>query len=321
MVKPTALNRIAGRKTSYNRPTVGIVIFLVLLVIYGANTKSFFTLFQFKDIILNSTLAVALAAVGEGIVIISGGFDMSVGATVILLNVILVSTHTNAAFGGIFVWSLICLGIGVLVGLFNGFLVAIVRLPSIIATVATMFILQGIALLVMPVPTGSVPKGYINFWTGAIGGIIPISLICFLLLIVILIALKNSSFGTNLFAIGSDEYAAYLNGIQVTRTKLAAYALAGFFYGLAGLYVTAQMGSGDPTLASSLMLSVFAAVVVGGIRIGGGKGSFIGSIIGAGIMNLTVMTLFVMGVSSYWGPISNGIILIGAVIMTSLWNR
>ncbi len=320
-MKPNTLNRISAAKTSYNRPTVGIVIFLVLLVVYAANTKSFFSLFQIKDIILNSTLAIALAAVGEAIVIISGGFDMSVGATVILLNVILVSTHTNGAFGGIIPWSLICLAIGVLVGLFNGLLVAIIRLPSIIATLATMFILQGLALLVMPVPTGSVPSGYIHFWTGAVGGVIPVSLICFLLLIAILIALKNSSFGTNLFAIGSDEYAAYLNGIRVTRIKLEAYTLAGFFYGLSALYITAQMGSGDPTLASSLMLSVFAAVVVGGIRVGGGKGSFIGSIIGAGIMNLTVMTLFVLGVSSYWGPITNGIILVGAVIATALWNR
>lgn len=321
MVKPNMLNRIAGTKTSFNRPTVGIVIFFVLLVIYGVNTRDFFSLFQLKDIILNSTLAIALAAVGEAIVIVSGGFDMSVGATVVLLNVILVSTHTNGIFGGILPWSLICLAIGVLVGLFNGLLVAIIRLPSIIATLGTMFFLQGIALLVMPVPTGSVPKGYIDFWTGAIGGIVPVSLICFLVLIATLIALKNSSFGTNLFAIGSDEYAAYLNGIRVTRVKLRAYSLAGFFYGLSGLFITAQMGSGDPTLASSLMLSVFAAVVVGGIRIGGGRGSLIGSLIGAGIMNLIVTTLFVLGVSSYWGPIANGIILIGAVVVTALWSR
>jgi ribose transport system permease protein len=306
---------------AYNRPTFGIALFVIILVIYATNSKNFFSMFQFKEIILNSTLAVALAAVGAGIVIISGGFDLSAGATVVLLNVTLVTAYAKGAYGGILLWSVICLVIGVVVGLLNGVLVAIIRLPPIIATLAMSFILQGIALLVMPQPTGSVPPEYIDFWTGAAGGIIPTSLIVFILLFLLLFALKNSSFGTNIYAIGSDEYAAYLNGIPLTRVKMAAYTLAGFFYGLSGLYFTAQMGSGDATLASPLLLSVLAAVVVGGIRIGGGKGSFSGSIIGAAVMNMTVMALFVVGVSSYWGPIANGIVLIGAVVLTALWNR
>jgi ribose transport system permease protein len=306
---------------SYNRSTLGIALFLVLLVIYATHAKNFFTMFQFKDIILNSTLAIALAAVGAGIVLISGGFDLSAGATVVLLNVTLVTAYTNKIFGSIILWSVICLVIGVLVGVINGMLVAIIRLPPIIATLAMSFILQGIALLVMPVPTGMVPPEYIEFWTGAAWGIIPTALIYFILLFLFLFALKNSSFGTNVYAIGSDEYASYLNGIPVTRVKLAVYTLAGFFYGLSGLYFTAQMGSGDATLASPLLLSILAAVVVGGISIGGGKGAFSGSIIGAAVMNMTVMVLFVVGVSSYWGPIANGIVLIGAVVLTALWNR
>jgi ribose transport system permease protein len=306
---------------SYNRPTLGIALFLVLLVIYATHAKNFFSMFQFKDIILNSTLAIALAAVGAGIVLISGGFDLSAGATAVLLNVTLVTAYTNKIFGSVILWSVICLVIGVLVGAINGVLVAIIRLPPIIATLAMSFILQGIALLVMPVPTGMVPPEYIEFWTGAAWGIVPTSLICFILLFLFLFTLKNSSFGTNIYAIGSDEYAAYLNGIPVTRVKLAVYTLAGFFYGLSGLYFTAQMGSGDATLASPLLLSILAAVVVGGIRIGGGKGAFSGSIIGAAVMNMTVMVLFVVGVSSYWGPIANGIVLIGAVVLTALWNQ
>lgn len=315
------LARIGAERTSYNRPTLGIILFLLLLVIYAPQAKNFFSMFQFKDIILNSTLAIALAAVGAGIVLISGGFDLSAGATVVLLNVTLVTAYTKGLFGGIILWSVICMVIGLLVGVINGVLVSYIRLPPIIATLAMSFILQGIALLVMPTPTGMVPEQYIEFWTGAAWGIIPTSLICFILLFLFLFALKNSSFGTNVYAIGSDEYASYLNGIPVTRVKMAVYVLAGFFYGLSGLYFTAQMGSGDATLASPLLLSILAAVVVGGISIGGGKGAFSGSIIGAAVMNMTVMVLFVVGVSSYWGPIANGIVLIGAVVLTALWNR
>lgn len=320
-MKSKLLARLAPTEAMYNQPVVGIAIFVLLLIIYAANSANFFTLFQIKDIVLNSTLAIALAAVGEGMIIISGGFDLSVGATVVLVNVVLVTAYTNHMFGGIVVWSIICLVVGVAVGLFNGLLVAVVRLPSIIATLATSFILEGAALLVMPNPTGSVPTGYIHLWTGAVGGVFPVAAIYFIVVIAFLIVLKNSSFGTNLFAIGSDEYSSYLNGIRVTRVKVLTYALAGLFYGLSGLYMTAQMGSGDPTLGPSVMLQVFAAVVVGGIRIGGGRGNLNGSLLGAGIMNLIIATLFVVGVSSYWGPIANGIVLIGAVIVTMLWTK
>jgi ribose transport system permease protein len=320
-VKRGFLARIGAERSSYNRPTLGIALFVVLLVVYATHAKNFFSMFQFKDIILNSTLAIALAAVGAGIVLISGGFDLSAGATVVLLNVTLVTAYTNKLPGGIILWSVICMAIGIVVGLTNGFLVAVIRLPPIIATLAMSFILQGIALLVMPTPTGMVPPEYIEFWTGTAWGVIPTSLIIFLLLFVFLFVLKNSSFGTNVYAIGSDEYAAFLNGISVTRVKLAVYTLAGFFYGLCGLYFSAQMGSGDATLASPLLLSVLAAVVVGGISIGGGKGALSGSIVGAAVMNMTVMVLFVVGVSSYWGPIANGIVLVGAVVLTAFWNR
>jgi len=318
-VKVKVLNRISSLRYSHNQPTIGIVIFVVLLIIYAIKTNNFFSMFQIRDIILNSALAIALAATGGGIVIISGGLDLTVGSAVALVNVILVTTY--GMFGGIIVWSLICIVIGLLIGFFNGMCVAVFRLPPIIATLANMFILQGIALLIMPQPTGKVPIQYMKFLTGAVGNIIPFSLICFLLLFVALFVLKNSSFGMNLYAIGSNEYASYLNGIKVERVKLSAYTLAGLFYALSGLYLTALRGSGDPTQGAPFLLSTLATIVVGGIRIGGGKGSIFGSIIGAGIMNMAITTLFVLGVSSYWGPIANGIILIGAVIITDLWDR
>jgi ribose transport system permease protein len=139
------------------------------------------------------------------------------------------------------------------------------------------------------------------------------------IIIFILTIIKRSSLGIGIFSIGSDENAAYLNGINIVKTKLLAYSLAGGFYSLAGMVLSANMGSGDPTIGTSLLLSTFAAVVVGGTPLGGGKGSFIGSLFGAGIMNIAVGVLFVLGVSSYYGPIFTGAILIFAVFITSLW--
>jgi ribose transport system permease protein len=185
-----------------------------------------------------------------------------------------------------------------------------------------MFMLGGAALIILPVPPPTqVPLSFIEFWTGDIAEFIPNASILLVIVIFFLILIKRSSFGINIFAIGSDENAAYVNGIKVIRTKLFAYTIAGGFYALAGTFLTALSGSGDPTIGTPLTLNTFAAVVVGGTPLGGGKGSYIGSLLGAGMMNLSIGVLFVLGVSSYWGPILNGIVLVLAVLATAQWTR
>ncbi|KKL82673.1 hypothetical protein LCGC14_1982410 [marine sediment metagenome] len=303
-----------------NSAFVGSTLFFIMLIIYGLFQTDIFSMFQFQEIIVNGSTAMGLAAVGEGFVIISGGFDLSVGAIISLVNVIL-TTQIIDTLGSQVFWSLICLLIGMAAGLLNGIFVAIARLPSIIVTLSTMFIYSGIALVVLPAPTGEIPPSYIEFWSGNTGGIIPNSAILLTVVILILTIIKRSSLGIGMFSIGSDEDAAYMNGINIVKTKLMTYTASGGFYSLAGIVLSANMGSGDPTIGTPLLLSTFAAVVVGGTPLGGGRGSFIGSLFGAGIMNIAVGVLFVLGVSSYWGPIFNGAILIFAVLMTTLWSR
>jgi ribose transport system permease protein len=302
-----------------NSAFVGGTIFCLMLIVYSLFQTDIFSMFQFQEILINGTTAMALAAVGEGFVIITGGFDLSVGALIALVNCIL-TTQMVDTIGSQVLWSIICLLVGLAAGLINGILVAIVRLPSIIVTLSTMFIYSGCALVLLPAPTGEIPISYIEFWAGATGGIIPNSAILLVIVVIILMLIKRSWIGIGIFSIGSDENAAYMNGIDIVRIKLLAYSLAGGFYSLAGMVLSANMGSGDPTIGTSLLLSTFAAVVVGGTPLGGGKGSFIGSLFGAGIMNIAVGVLFVLGVSSYYGPIFTGAILIVAVLITALWS-
>jgi ribose transport system permease protein len=301
-----------------NSAFVGGALFFAMLIVYSLFTN-IFSMFQIQEILLNGSTAMALAAIGESFVIISGGFDLSVGALIALVNVILTIYMKEALWSQVS-WSLICLTLGFTVGLMNGIFVAIVRLPSIIVTLATMFIVSGCALVLLPAPTGEIGSSYINFWTGATGGIIPNSAIVLASVILLLVVIKKSSLGIAIFSIGSDENAAYMNGVNIVRTKLLTYAIAGGFYAVAGMVQSANMGSGDPTIGGPLLLSTFAAVVVGGTPLGGGKGSFIGSLFGAGIMNIVIGVLFVIGVSSYWGPIFSGIILILAVLATTVWS-
>ena len=303
-----------------NSAFVGGTFFFVLLFVYGLFQTDIFTMFQFQEILVNGSAAMALAAVGEGFVIITGGLDLSVGAIMALMSCILSTYMTETATSQVF-WSVVCLAIGLGIGFFNGALVAVLRLPPIIVTLATMFIVSGCALLILPAPTGEVPLTYVDFWTGAIGDIVPNSGIVLLIIILLLLFIRKSSFGMGIFSIGSDENASYMNGIKVVRTKVLAYSLAGGFYALAGIVLTANMGSGDPTVGGPLLLSTVAAVVIGGTPLGGGKGSFFGALFGAGIMNIVVGVLFVIGVSSYWGPILNGVILVVAVLVTTIWSR
>jgi ribose transport system permease protein len=298
---------------------VGGTLFCLMLIVYSLFQTDIFSMFQFQEILINGSTAMALAAVGEGFVIITGGFDLSVGALIALVNCILTTQMVDTASSQI-LWSFICLLIGLIAGLINGIFVAIIRLPSIIVTLSTMFIYSGCALVLLPAPTGEIPASYIEFWAGATIEIIPNSAILLMIVVLFLTIIKRSSIGIGIFSIGSDENAAYMNGINIVKTKLIAYCFAGGFYSLAGMVLSANMGSGDPTIGTPLLLSTFAAVVVGGTPLGGGKGSFIGSLFGAGIMNISVGVLFVLGVSSYYGPIFTGAILILAVLITKLWS-
>ena len=133
--------------------------------------------------------------------------------------------------------------------------------------------------------------------------------------------MKNSRFGVGLYAVGSDEEAAHAAGIRTRAVKFGAYVLAGVFYGAAGAFISAQTGSGDPLVGRPMLLEVFAAVVLGGTLLGGGRGGCIGSIIGAYTLMIIVNILLVLNVSAYYSSVAEGGILMLAVLAASLNRR
>ena len=130
--------------------------------------------------------------------------------------------------------------------------------------------------------------------------------------------LKRTRFGTALYAVGSDSNAAASAGLRVDWTRFAVYVVAGGFYGLGGVFISAQTGSGDPLVGNPLLLSIFAAVVVGGTRLGGGRGGPVGSIFGAYILMIVVNILLVLNVSAYYSTVAEGLILLLAVLAGSI---
>ncbi len=265
----------------------------------------------------------ALAAVGETLVILSGGFDLSAGAVISLVNVVIAANmdYTDME-ASVPLWTLIGVGIGMLAGAFNGFFVAFLRLQPIVVTLSTMFILQGVTLLVMDKPGGFVAPSLGNFYVGdAIPEFLPMPIVLMGAVILGWLWLKNTRFGTAIYAVGSDPDAARSAGLRVDWTRFRVYVMAGGCYGLAGVFISAQTGSGDPLIGDPMLLQIFAAVVVGGSRLGGGKGGCVGSIFGAYILMMVVNVLLVLNVSAYFATIAEGVILILAVLGASLSRR
>jgi ribose transport system permease protein len=262
----------------------------------------------------------AIAAIGETLVILTGGFDLSAGAVISLVNVILASMmDASAPHASVGFWTLAGVAAGMATGAFNGVFVVFLRLQPIVVTLSTMFILQGVTLLVMEKPGGFVAPDLGGFYLGdAIPGLLPMPLVLLGSLVLLWLWLKSTPFGIALYAIGSDENAARSAGVRVNFVRFSTYVLAGGCYGLAGVFISAQTGSGDPLIGNPLLLSVFTAVVLGGTRLGGGKGGPAGSIIGAYILMGVVNILLVLNVSAYYSTIAEGLILILAVLVGSL---
>ncbi len=295
-------------------------VFLGLLLAVDLISPGPFSYFEFSFLSAGGA-ALALAAMGQTLVILTGGFDLSTGAVVSLVNVVLASLMGASGLSQVACFGL-ALAIGAAVGAFNGFFVAVVRLQAIVVTLSAMFIVQGITLLVMDKPGGTIAPGFVAFFTAnAIPNILPAPIVVLLAAAVVWVLLKNSRFGVELYAIGSDEEAAYAAGVRARRVKFAAYVLAGVFYGAAGAFISAQTGSADPLVGRPMLLQVFTAVVLGGTRLGGGRGGAIGSIIGAYTLIIVVNILLVLNISAYFSSIAEGTILLVAVLVASLNRR
>lgn len=296
-----------------------MIVFAILLLIVDLISAGPLNYFDFS-FLSSGGATLALTAVGATIVILSGGFDLSAGAVLSLVNVVLATTMDPTNFeASILLWTVIGIGVGMLVGAFNGFFIAFLRLQPIVVTLSTMFIVQGATLLVQDKPGGFVSPSLGSFYMGdLIPNWIPMPVGLLIAVGLFWLWLKRTRFGTALYAVGSDANAAAAAGLRVTWVRFGVYVVAGGFYGLGGVFISAQTGSGDPLVGNPLLLSVFAAVVVGGTRLGGGRGGPIGSVFGAYILMIVVNILLVLNVSAYYSSIAEGLILLLAVLAGSV---
>jgi len=267
--------------------------------------------------ILFSTVVIGTLALGTTFVIITGGIDLSIGTGMALCAVIA---------GVLIVHIGLPMPLGVLgavlfggaIGLVNGLNVAVLKLPPFIATLAMMLVAQGLALVI----SGSAPiyfndsPNYSKISTGSIipGTNFPNAVVIFALLAVVAGVLLNKTvLGRYTYSIGSNEEATALSGINVRYWKLIVYTLAGLFIGLAGVLISARLGSAQPATGVGYELQAIAAVVIGGTSLSGGKGSIVGTVIGALIISVLNNGLQIMSIPQEWQNVILGCVILVAV--------
>jgi len=264
-------------------------------------------------------LPIALAAVAQAIVVISGGIDLSVGSMMALTCVTSAVLMEDQSEGAAVVVVAGVLLLGLVLGTINGMAIVITRVPDIVVTLAMSFVWAGATLLILDTPGGGAAdwvKGSVN---GAIlSEWIPRALVVLVVVVgAIWIPLRRSMLGLSIYATGSDRLAAFRSGVAVERTKIVAYALTGLFCAFGGLAVTASTGAGSPVPGPYTLQSV-AAIVLGGVTLAGGRGGIVGPIIAVFILQLVRTDLTLIGVNANFSTVVQGVILIGVVLFGSL---
>lgn len=295
--------------------TFGLVGLLLLLFVVTRAIKPTYGASELESLAIGA-LPIAFAAVGQAVVVISGGIDLSIGSVMALTNVTAASLMTGQSeeFAALVVVFVLVLGL--LIGAVNGLLVVLTRVPDIIVTLALSFVWAGVALLVLKSPGGSTAKwlkGLIDdtFFTVWL----PEALVLLVVAVgVIWLPLRRSRLGLSMYAVGSDRLAAFRSGVAVGRTKIAAYAVTGLFSAMGGLSLSMSTGIGTPVPGPYTLLSV-AAIVLGGVSLAGGRGGLLGPILAVFILALIRADLTFLNVDPNFSTVVQGVILIAVVMV------
>lgn len=289
---------------------VGVVI--LLGIIWTIMNPQFLSWNNMTNILRQASYT-AIAAVGMTMVIIIGEIDLSAGSLVCAAGLVgaIVCKNTNSVFLAV----MAALATGAVVGLFNGTLCAVGRLPGFIASLASMTILRGLAYIV----TGGNSVVWTNDLFTKIGtgymGPIPVPVIIMILIIIFGVLLTTKlRFGRYIYAVGGNMESSRWSGIAVVKVKILVYVIMGVLTSIAGLIVTARLGSGQPSAGLNFEMDCITAAVVGGTSMAGGRGKIIGTVVG--VILLTVLTngMTLVGMNTYWQQVLKGVIIVVSVL-------
>lgn len=294
-----------------------IVVLLAFVAVTTAIQPRFLSSVNISFILVNTTVF-ALLALGETMVVISRNVDLSVGSVLGLSAYVsagLFGQHPGIPIPLVF---LAGIGIGLACGAGNGAMVALGRVPSLVVTLATLYIVRGIDILIVgggEVVAQTLPNGFIQISRASVAGVPYLAIAIAVIVGAGAYYLRSYRSGRELYAIGSSPEAARLAGIRVGRRIFTAFAVSGAIAGLAGVLWASEYQTIDSTAGTGYELQVIAAVVVGGVAIFGGSGSVVGAAIGALLLSTINSALYVLGISPFWDQAIAGFLLLVAIAL------
>lgn len=298
-------------------PVLGLLVVIVLFALLTDEPGRYLSSFNLR-IVLSQTVITALGAVGMTLIVISGGIDLSVGASIALTSVVTALGIRAGWPPGLAV--LAGVAAGGMIGIVNGVLITTLRVVPFIVTLGMLGMARGAAKWLAQEQTVNVPASWVNelvvTFPKASWLVLPIGVWLVLLFAILMaVTLQYTVFGRHVFALGSNESAARACGIDTSRLKVATYAVAGCLFGLTGVLQMSRLRQGDPTVANGAELDIIAAVVIGGGSLSGGQGSISGSLIGALIMAFLRNGCQQMGWPNYIQEIIIGAVIVLAVAL------
>ncbi|MGV8978324.1 MAG: ABC transporter permease [Cellulomonas sp.] len=322
---PSKVGLDVGRFARHNAWTIGVWVLLAVLVFWYTTLVPAFGSFEVSSII-RSGLPVAFLAIGQAVIILAGGIDLSLGVMMVLVTVVAGRFMQNVnGTVGLAMAVAIVIGAMVLDGLI-GLIISVSKVPDIVVTLATSFILGGLALWVLPGPGGGVPGSLRYIFTGSTAGMglnpWP-SLISFVVPLTIMwFVVRRTRTGLSLYAIGSSSERSYLAGLDVRRSKVVSYALGGAMAAMAGLATSAITGGGDPrfSIGNIATLNSVAAAVLGGIALTGGVGSIVGAAAAGYALSLLSPILTSLQVDPNNAQVIQGSLIILVVMVGGYWQ-
>ena len=298
-----------------NAWTLGLLAFLAILVVFTKIIQPSYDARGIESLAI-SVLPLALAAAAQAVIVISGGIDLSIGSMMALTSVVAAANMDGQSEGyavGVVVAVLL---LGLVLGAVNGGLVVLTRVPDIVVTLALSFVWSGFALLVLRTPGGGSAEWLHSLVDGSllIEWIPRAAVVLVVLVALIWIPIQRSKLGLSLYAVGSNQLAAFRSGVSIGRTKFIAYVIGGLLAALAGLTLTASTGIGTPVPGPYTLLSV-AAIVLGGVSLAGGRGGLFGPMVAVVILSLLRTDMTFLRLNTNLATVAQGVILVGVVML------
>lgn len=293
---------------------IGLILFSIIIAIINPR---FLTISNLLNVFRQTSINSIIAA-GMTFVILTGGIDLSVGSTLAISGAVAASMIAGGF--NTFIVVIVALAIGGLIGAFNGFVISKGKVQPFIATLAAMTLVRGYTLVYTqgkPISTGYEANAevFAKIGEGYLFGIpIPIYLMIAVFALSFYV-LKYTRLGRYIFALGGNEEATFLSGINTNKIKIYVYTISGIFAALAGIIITSRLSSAQPQAGSGYELDAIAAVVLGGTSLAGGSGGVIGTIVGALIIGILNNALNLMNVSSYYQLLAKGLVILIAVLL------